>query len=85
MAAKKEHKDQPLGGLETARCGGGLPREGAGVEKYFPSLESSFSPFENWGKTNFVQGMSGNLLGCPGPLLSKSLCKMSLYSICGPY
>ena len=42
QAKKKERKDRLLG-LEIARCGGGLSREGKGVKKFVPCLESLFS------------------------------------------
>ena len=57
---KNEHKDYVLG-PETARWGGGLPREGVVAEKFVPSLESLSSlGFEerNLGCAENFAGMS---------------------------
>ena len=52
-------------GPETAGWGGGLLREGVGVQKFVPSLESLSSlGFE---RRNLAI-LLGILLGCPGPL-----------------
>ena len=54
QARRKSTKINFLG-LETAGWGGGLPREGVGVEKFVSSFESLFS-----------LGFEGGNLGCPG-------------------
>ena len=60
QARKKSTKINFLG-LEIAGWGGGLPREGVGVEKFVPSLESLSSlSFEE------------RNLGCPGNLAGMS-------------
>ena len=61
QARKKSTKINFLG-PETARWGGGLPREGVVAEKFAPSLESLFSlGFEERNPgcaRNFAAGMS---------------------------
>ena len=57
---KKEHKINSLG-PEIAGWGGGRPRQGVGVEKVVPSLESLFS-----------LGFAGGNLGCHGNLARMS-------------
>ena len=68
-------------GLETARWGGGLPREGVVAENLVPSLESLSSlGFEAKGG---IWDVPGFLPGCPGPLaafkkvVQKKLCAQS--------
>ena len=68
---KEEHKD--LLGPETARWGGGLPREGVVAEKFAPSLES----LSSLGFEEFNLGCPGNFAGMsrtPGGV-QKSLCR----------
>ena len=57
-------------GPETAGQGGCLPREGVGVEKFVPSLESMFlaSKAGAWDVPEFLPG-------CPEPLgMFKKVC-----------
>ena len=63
QARKKSTKINFLG-PETARGGEGLPREGAGVEKLVPSLESFFP----WVSREGIWDVPGILPGCPAPL-----------------
>ena len=52
-------------GQRTTWWGGGLPREGVGVEKFIPSLESLFPPLETQGKQILSPVCFGNVRGCP--------------------
>ena len=71
--ARKESTKINFWGPETARWGGGLPREGVVAEKFVPSLESLSSL--GFGERNL--GCPGNSAGnVPDPWgCSKSLCK----------
>ena len=62
QARKKSTKINFLG-PETARWGGGLPREGVVAEKFVPSLESL-----PWVSTGGIWDVPGFLPGCPRPL-----------------
>ena len=82
QARKKSTKINFLG-PETARWGGGLPREGVVAEKFVPSLESLFS-----------LGFEGRNVGCPGNFCrdvpdpwgcSKSSCKKRSCAFFVPY
>ena len=50
-------------GPETARWGGGFPREGVVAEKFVPSLES----LSSLGSKRGIWDVPGILPGCPGP------------------
>ena len=54
LSGKKKSTEIKFLGAETSGWGGGLPREGVGVEKLVPSLESLF----------FLD-FQGENLGCP--------------------
>ena len=58
QARKKSTKINFLG-PETAWWGGGLPREGVGVEKFVPSLES----LSSWGFEERNLGRPGDFAG----------------------
>ena len=64
--ARKKRKSTKINFRGSGDCqgGGGLPREGAGVEKFVPSLESLFSLGFEGGNL----GRPENLPGRPGPL-----------------
>ena len=58
-------------GPETARWGGGLPREGVGVENFVPSLESLSS-----------LGFEERNLGCPGNFAGTSRTPGGVQKVC---
>ena len=58
-------------GPETARWGGGLPREGVVAETFVPSLESLCLP---WVSKRGIWDIPGILPGCPGPLGVLKVC-----------
>ena len=70
QARKKSTKINFLG-PETARWGGGLPREGAGVENFVPSLESLSS-----------LGFEKRNLGCPGNFAGMSRTPGGVQKVC---
>ena len=70
QARKKSTKINFLG-PETAQWGGGLPREGAGVKNFMPSLESSSS-----------LGFEDRNLGCPGNFAGVSRTFRGVQKVC---
>ena len=58
-------------GLETARWGGGLPRQGVVAEKFVPSLESLSS-----------LGFEGGNLGSPGNFAGMSRTPGVVHKVC---
>ena len=62
QARKKSTRINFLG-PETARWGGGLPREGVGVKKFVLSLESCLP----WVSKRGIWDVPGILPGCPAP------------------
>ena len=83
VSQEKEHKEKFLG-PETTGWGEGLPREGMGLEKLFPWLESLLASLGFGGGGTW--DILGILLGCPDCLgCSKSLCKKKFVFIFGPY
>ena len=69
--ARKESTKMNFLGLETARWGGGLPREGVVAEKFAPSLESLSS-----------LGFEERLLGCPGNFSGMSRTPGGVQKVC---
>ena len=67
---KKEHKIKFLG-PDTARWGGGLPREGVVAESFVPSVESLSS-----------LGFEGRSLGCPEILAGMSRTPGGVQKVC---
>ena len=77
QARKKSTKIKLLG-PETARWGGGLPREGVVAENFVPALETLFS----LGFEERNPGCPGNFAGISWtPGCSKSLCKKNFVRI----
>ena len=70
MPEKKEPKITFLG-PETARWGGGLPREGVVAEKFVPSLESLSS-----------LGFEERNLGCPANVAEMSRTPGGVQKVC---
>ena len=58
-------------GQETARWGGGLPREGVVAEKFVPALESLSS-----------LGFEQRNLGCPGNFVGMSQTHVGVQKVC---
>ena len=67
---KREHEDELLG-PETARWGGGLPREGVVAEKFVPALESLSS-----------LGFEESNLGCAGNFAGMSRTPGGVQKVC---
>ena len=69
--ARKKSTKINFSGLETARWGGGLPREGVVAEKFVPSLESLSS-----------LGFEEKNLGCPGNFAGMSQTPGGVQKVC---